>query len=103
MDELRIKLLEFIGWKDLSRESKFGQFVALHGTSPEGKKKQIAPNPTVSLDSMSKVEQFARELFNDKVFRRYRFLIENAYPFSSSMIPAADRAKYFCQAIEYCK
>lgn len=55
-DTIRIGLLEYIGWTELSRQRKFS-VGALKGTSPDGKKDQYAPNPVKSLDSLREVER----------------------------------------------
>ena len=48
LEEQRIKLLEFLGWKDLKKI----QLNALRGTSPERNKNTIAPNPLRSLNAI---------------------------------------------------
>ncbi len=49
-EDQRIAFLEYLGWTNLNRDSKLGNYRALRGTSPEGKKDQIAPNPLVDLN-----------------------------------------------------
>jgi len=56
-EDQRIAFLEYLGWTDLNRDSKLGNYRALRGTSPEGKKDQIAPNPLKDLNIIHKAEQ----------------------------------------------
>jgi len=56
----RIKILEFLGWTELTRKSKLGGFMALRGTSPEGKPNQIAPNPILNLNEARKALLFCK-------------------------------------------
>jgi len=49
-EEARVKILEFMGWSDLNRDSKLGGFRALRGVSPEGIPNQVAPNPLTDLN-----------------------------------------------------
>lgn len=97
MDEIRIKLLEFIGWTDLTRQRKFG-VGAIKGTSPEGNKDQYAPNPCMSLDSMFLVESFAKSQRKyDQLFWRYsRLLVERYF---TQYVKAEWKAKVFAQAL----
>lgn len=46
----RIAFLQHLGWTDLNRDSKLGNYRALRGTSPSGVKNQIAPNPLKNLN-----------------------------------------------------
>ncbi len=57
--EQRIVILEFMGWTELTRGGRRGldgPVLALRGTSPEGIKGRLAPNPTMSLDSVRQAE-----------------------------------------------
>lgn len=54
-DELRIKVLELIGWTNFSRTGRRGEDGpqgALRGTSPDGKPNRIAPNPVKNLNAI---------------------------------------------------
>lgn len=52
-EEKRIKILEFLGWTDLKKIN----FGALRGTSPEGIKNLIAPNPLTNLNAIADAEK----------------------------------------------
>lgn len=51
-EKQRIKILEFLGWRDLHRKG-----FALRGTNPEGKENQIAPNPLKNLNVIHEAEK----------------------------------------------
>lgn len=57
-EDQRIAFLEYFGWTDLNRESRIGNYRALRGTSPEGVKNQIAPNPLRDLNVINRAERF---------------------------------------------
>lgn len=56
-EDQRIASLEYLGWTDLNRDSKLGNYRALRGTSPDGKKDQIAPNPLKDLNIIHEAER----------------------------------------------
>jgi hypothetical protein len=56
-EEQRIAFLQYLGWTELNRDSKLGNFRALRGTSPDGKTNQVAPNPLLDLNVIHEVEK----------------------------------------------
>lgn len=57
----RIEFLQHLGWTDLNRDSKLGNYRALRGTSPSGVKNQIAPNPLKNLNVIHEAEKLLDE------------------------------------------
>ena len=52
----RIAFLQYLGWTELNRDSKLGNYRALRGVSPDGKPNQIAPNPLLNLNIIHEAE-----------------------------------------------
>lgn len=69
----REKLLEILGWTNLNRDSKLGGYRALRGTSPQGVKNQVAPNPLKNLNAIHEIES---HLYGDSQKRYIRELID---------------------------
>lgn len=63
----RIAILEHLGWTELSRTGRRGDngpMGALRGTTPEGVKGMIAPNPLTNLNVIREIEKtLKREQF----------------------------------------
>lgn len=53
----RIAFLQHLGWTELNRDSKLGNYRALRGISPSGVKNQIAPNPLTNLNVIHEAEK----------------------------------------------
>jgi hypothetical protein len=69
--EQRIKILEYLGWTNLKKIN----FGALRGTSPDGSKNVIAPNPLTNSNAM---REALKQLPSDKLITYTRVLIQMA-------------------------
>ena len=88
-EEKRIKILEFLGWSDFTRHSKMGTFMALRGTSPDGKKEQLAPNP---LKNHNLVLEALRKLtFHQQTdYSRLLMHIYTDYPMTNAFLASTE-------------
>lgn len=59
-DEVRIELLEYVGWTGLTRKGRLVEG-AMRGYDPKDGVFKLAPNPTKSLDSWNAVAKIAVE------------------------------------------
>lgn len=84
-DKQRIAFLQYLGWTELNRDSKLGNYRALRGTSPEGKKNQIAPNPLKDLNIIHNAEKVLPDLY---LYRRFLYLVVLEDPTNISNEPA---------------
>lgn len=60
-DAQRIAILSSMGWSELKRTGRRGDdgpLGALRGTSPDGKRDQIAPNPLTNLNAIHEAEEW---------------------------------------------
>jgi hypothetical protein len=70
-EEQRIAILEYLGWTDLKKIN----FGALRGTSPDGGKNVIAPNPLTNSNVM---REALKQLPSDKLITYTCILIQMA-------------------------
>lgn len=99
LEKQRIKILEFLGWRDLHRKG-----FALRGTNPNGKENQIAPNPLTNLNVMYEAEKLLpRPLYHveywSKGYGRFLTLLSEMDWHHSISAPAEYRAKALLKTI----
>lgn len=102
-EDQRIAFLQYLGWTDLIRDSKLGNYRALRGTSPEGKKNQIAPNPLTNLNVIHEARKTLITINDRCMYANYLWDCMNETHWDMCDKTAQEQLKAFLKTVDLWK